>query len=104
MSFNIAAFNNNLNVFPNWLNLALGYGAYGMLGGRNNPEHHDGIALPQLERYRQWYVSPDVDFSRIPTNSRILGGLFQVLNIIKFPAPALEYNRVEGIRFHWLFF
>ncbi len=89
---------------PKWLNLAVGHGASGMLGSRNNPDFFNGIELPQIQRYRRWYLAPDIDFTRIHTQNPWLKALLSGLNIFKMPAPALEYNSIDGFRLHWLFF
>lgn len=100
LSANIASFINHNNKFPKWLNLAFGYGAGGMLGGSSNPLHNSKeIPLPSFERYRQYYLSLDVDLTRIKTSSRFLNTCLSTFGFIKFPAPAMEYNRVEGIKF-----
>ncbi len=104
LSFNLHSLSGVNNRLPEWLNLALGYSAYGMLGTRENPTYHNGMRLPDMERRRQWILSPDVDLSRIPTNSRLLQQLFKALNVFKVPAPAIEYNRIDGWRFHLLYF
>ncbi|MFO7998300.1 MAG: DUF2279 domain-containing protein [Bacteroidales bacterium] len=104
LSMNIHSFFNHWEGFPAWLNIAAGYGAYGMLGGSENPTHHQGEELPHLERYRRWFISPDIDFARIPVKSPFLGGLFASLNFIKFPAPAIEYNSMHGLSFHLVYF
>ena len=87
------------HIFPQWLNLAVGHGAYGMLSSRASHQ-----VSPHYERYRQWYIAPDIDWQRIPTNSPLLSTLFSALNFIKAPAPALEYNRMEGLKVHLIFF
>ncbi|NNK40695.1 MAG: DUF2279 domain-containing protein, partial [Winogradskyella sp.] len=68
--------------FPNWLNLALGYGADGMLTG--SPEDAN---FANQNRVRQFYLSFDVDLSRIKTNSHFLKTIFSLLNVIKIPLP-----------------
>ncbi len=85
--------------FPKWLNIALGYGADGMLYGENltsNP-------LPQ-NPFRQFYLSFDIDLVKIPTKSRFLKSLFSVINFIKIPAPTLEFRTKGGVKFHYLYF
>jgi len=74
---------------PKWLNVAFGYGAEGMLAAKED-ELLEGIISP--ERYRQFYLSLDVDLTKIKTNSRFLRTLFDVFNLIKVPFPALEIN------------
>jgi len=104
LSFNVKSLLAPESHFPDWLNLAVGHGATGMLGSRSNPAYYNGEALPQLVRHRQWYLAPDIDFSRIPVQKPFLKTLLSGLNFIKMPAPALEYNSEQGWRFHWLFF
>jgi len=86
--------------FPKWLNLATGYGAEGMTGARNNP---DRTGDPYFIRYSQFYLSPDVDLTRIPTHSKNLRLFLDLIGFIKFPLPALEMS-TKGIRFHYLYF
>ena len=78
---------------PKWLNIAAGYGAGGMYGEFENRTFYRGNRLPtNQERYRQFYLSLDVDWTQIPTRSRFLRSVFEGLNYIKFPLPGLEYN------------
>lgn len=78
--------------FPKWLSLSLGYSAYGMLGGHYNPilVFDNNGQVVKFERQRRYYLSLDIDLTKIKTNSKFLDRLFGALNILKFPAPALE--------------
>lgn len=87
------------NGIPNWLNLAFGYGAEGMLTGDPN----DVLFLNQ-NRTRQYYLSLDLDLSRIKTNSNLLKTIFDVFNVIKVPFPALELNSNGRIKWHYIYF
>lgn len=95
----------NLNSFlktegiPNWLNVAFGYGAHGMLTGDPN----DILFLNQ-SRTRQYYLSLDIDLSRIKTNSNFLKTIFDVFNVIKVPFPTLELNSNGRIKWHYIYF
>lgn len=85
--------------YPRWLNLAVGYGANGLLGGYDN-----GLTPAILEReYRQYYLSPDIDLSAIKTRSGALRLILDILDCIHLPSPALEYNSKHGLRWHWLY-
>ncbi|HET6226480.1 MAG TPA: DUF2279 domain-containing protein [Bacteroidia bacterium] len=94
LSINPASFMSHSSFFPKWLNIAIGYGADGMLGGYKNPvvTDRDGNTLT-FERYRQYYLSLDVDLTRIKTKSVFLKTLFSTIGFIKIPAPALEFNK-----------
>lgn len=84
---------------PKWLNIAGGYGAYGMLGGETNPSD-----LPEIERYRKYLFSLDVDFDRIKTKSKFVNSVFFFLNLIKVPFPTLEVNSKGELVFHPVYF
>ena len=104
LSVNPASFMSKETVFPKWLNVAVGYGADGMTGGDFNPPYIDanGNQL-YFERYRQFYLSLDVDLTRIKTRSKFLKAVFYSVGFIKFPAPALEFNK-NGVKGSWLGF
>lgn len=103
VSFNIHSFLPETSRFPRWLNVAFGYGANGMLGAHDNPSEYNGKSLPEMERYRQYYFSLDVQLSKIRTRSKALKLIFSAFDIVKFPFPALEYNRVHGFTFYYPF-
>lgn len=104
LSININSLIINHNILPEWLNIAFGYSANGMLGGHSNPSVINGMELPDKERQRQFYLSPDIDISKLNTGSETLNYLLRSLNFLKFPAPAVEYNNKEGFRFYLVFF
>lgn len=105
-SLNLRSFMPASNL-PPWLSLSLGYGAEGLLGGRRNFDKDEAGNItfnrPDVKRYRQWFLSPDVDFSKIKTHSRAVRLLFTFFNAFKFPAPALEFSdgKLKG---HLLYF
>jgi len=101
LSANLYSFSKNKDTkIPKWLNLAFGYGADGMLTGNN--ENVDNLFTSQ-EPIRQFYLSFDVDLTRIRTNSHLLKTVFSVLNMIKIPLPTIEYNSKNGLVFHLLY-
>ena len=86
---------------PHWLNIAFGYGAGGMYGGRSNTWiDKDGIAhdYTNVRRVRKFYLSPDIDLTRIRTRSKALKKVFFILNMVKIPAPALSVATGENIK------
>ncbi len=92
---------------PGWLNIAIGYGAEGMFGGTVNvlKDGNGNIVFDRrdIARYRQFYIAPDVDLTRIKTKSRMLKTAFFLLNSLKFPAPSIGFSR-RGIECNWLHF
>lgn len=89
---------------PDWLSIAVGYSAGGMLGEFDNPATIGGQPAPQFDRYRQFLLSADVDFGKIPVKNKFLKGVFNTLNMFKMPAPAVEYNTNTGWVFHFVYF
>ncbi|WP_228851998.1 DUF2279 domain-containing protein [Aegicerativicinus sediminis] len=100
LSFNIQSFTKWDN-FPKWLNFAIGYGGHGMLTGSYNSEE-SGL-YPQ-DRYRQYYLSLDLDLSKIPTKSHFLRTVFDVLNLIKLPFTTVEFNDKKEVLVHPIYF
>jgi hypothetical protein len=93
---------------PKWLDISIGYGADGMFGGYDNIwTDKDGKVYDRRDiiRYRQFYLSPDINFSRItikgktPKVLKLLSGLR-----IKIPLPTLEVNTKGQVKFHPLYF
>lgn len=97
--------------FPKWLNVAVGYSAKNVLGGRmnqwqlplyNSTEVSETTYESPLERQRQFLLSLDIDLQHmnlpVPLNF-----LKPVFGVIKFPFPALEWNSQTGIAAHALY-
>lgn len=87
---------------PKWLNVAVGYGATGMVTGKDVPVNN--VFLPERGQLRQFYFSLDADLTKIDTKSHLLKTLFSIVNVIKIPAPAVEVNGRGEVRFHALYF
>ena len=105
LSFNIKSLllNNNSN-FPSWLNISLGYSAYGMTGAFVNTNQYNGYEIPEFTRTRQFILSPDIDLTRIPVNNKFLKTTLKVLSFIKIPMPAIMYDSNKDFTWHWLYF
>ena len=65
---------------PQWLNVAVGYGANGMLSGNKSDMH----------RNREYYLSTDINLRKIETNSVFFNKMLKVLGFIKIPMPAVK--------------
>jgi len=104
LSFNINSLLRNKDIFPDWFCLSIGYSATGMTGAVENPLSDNGQPIPWFERNRQFYFSADVDLSKIKTRYRGVNMFLNVVNFIKIPFPALEYNNKKGLILHPLYF
>ncbi|WNH11682.1 DUF2279 domain-containing protein [Thalassobellus suaedae] len=99
LSANVYSFFKESKV-PKWLNVAVGYGADGMLSGVKDI---DNQLLTNFDRQRQFYLSLDVNLTEIKTNSKLLKGFFDIFNSIKLPFPTLEFNK-KGCVFHLFYY
>jgi len=89
-----------------WIGFAIGYSASGMVGGEDNiwtDKNYFVQDYSHIQRYRQYYLSLDIDLTQIKTKSTTLKTLFFLANCIKLPAPALEFSR-NRLRGYWLYF
>jgi hypothetical protein len=85
--------------FPKWLNLAVGYGAEGMVYARDEQNIEAKIGRP----YRQYYLSIDFDLRAIRTKSKFLRALIEVVSVVKLPAPALQFSE-KGVKAYAFYF
>lgn len=104
LSGNIHSFLRKESRFPRWLNVAVGYGAEGMTGGSENVTDYEGEPVPEFERTRKYFLTLDIDLTRINTRSKVLKGIFTILGFIKIPMPTIEYNSRGKFVFHYLYF
>ncbi len=100
LSLNIDAFLKTKKI-PKWFNVAIGYGADGLLSGS---EDINNVNFSNQNRIRQFYLSLDVDLTRIKTKSHFLKSILGILNVIKVPAPALEISSKGVLKLHPIYF
>ena len=98
LSFDIYALANKNPKIPSWLNLAIGYGAEGMVYASENNNIANGY-----ESYRQFYLGIDFDLSHIKTKSKFVNSVLFIMDMIKLPAPAIEWNN-GGVNYYWFYF
>jgi len=105
LSVNPASFMNKNTKFPKWLNIAIGYGVNGMTGANTNPLLFDNVGNQiTFDRYRQYYLSLDIDLTRIKTKSKFLNTIFYSIGFLKIPSPTLEFNKADKLKGHWVYF
>ena len=121
LSVSLASFFKKETKFPKWIALDFGYGATGMVGGYSNvivyPDGTTGTnsvanqsivigangSRTYFSRYRQFYFSLDIDFTKIKTKSKFLQSVFSVFNGFKLPFPAVEFDK-HGASFKPFYF
>lgn len=101
LSANIHSFFKESKI-PKWLNIAAGYGAEGMITAEDDLVNT--VFLSEKSRIRQFYLSLDVDLTKIRTNSHVLKTFFSAVNVVKIPAPTLEIRDNGKVKFHTFYF
>lgn len=99
LSFDLHGLGQKDNRIPKWLNIAIGYSAKEMISSNDIASRSMGH-----DPYRQYLIGLDIDLTYIPTESKFVRSLLYVVNMIRLPAPAIEYNKKEGLIFHPLYF
>ena len=84
--------------FPKWLNLSAGYGADAMVYANESSNREAGY-----KSYRQIYLGLDFDLTAFRSKSKVLNTLIYIANMIRLPAPSLEFSngKVKG---YWFYF
>ena len=94
-SINLKPFFKDSNL-PEWLSLSIGHGAEGLFGGEENigKDVNGNIVFDRRDvtRYRQWFIAPDIDLSKIKTNKKGVRLVLNLLSALKFPTPSLEFS------------
>ena len=100
---------------PRWLNIAAGLGADNLFAGYGYAWQADKnctgpdclsyqIDPATYPRTRQYFLSLDIDLTRLPVRNRFLRTLLGAVNILKFPAPTLELTSRGKLIFHPVYF
>lgn len=79
--------------FPGWLNLAAGYGIYGMVRARESENLAEGY-----RSFREYYLAPDLDFSIFRGKSKFLNTLIFLLEAYRLPLPTVVFSRHKKSR------
>lgn len=92
---------------PAWLQVSVGTGVEGLFGGYENiaTDKTGNVTFqrPDIKRYRQWYLAPDIDLTKIKTNRKGVRLALQLLNVFKFPTPSVELSNGK-VSWNWLHF
>lgn len=105
LSGNIGSFLPESSIFPKWLNLAIGIGGEEMISGKEGVlVDYNGKEISQnFNRYRQYYLSFDVDLTKIKTKKRWLKVVQSSFGLLKVPFPTVEFSQ-NRFKFHPLYF
>ncbi len=105
LSGNIGSFLPTSSKFPKWLNIAVGIGGEEMISGMEGVlVDYEGKEISNdFQRYRQYYLSLDIDLTKIKTKQRWLKVIQSSFGLLKVPFPTLEFSQ-KGVKFHPLYF
>ena len=90
-----------------WLMLSVGYSPRNIYGALYNNWGFDNTTYfgeLDAQREREWVLSLDIDFKRIPAKRPVVKTLLHLLNHMKFPAPALVLNAAQKPDWRWLYY
>ncbi len=92
---------------PKWLSVAVGYSAHNLFGGFENSWELDDerFVLDQdlFPRSSQFILALDYDLRKVKHSTAFGTALFKLLDIFKFPAPAVSYDTARGWQLHFLY-
>ncbi|MBY0427518.1 MAG: hypothetical protein K2Q22_17920, partial [Cytophagales bacterium] len=94
-------------ILPPWLLLTFGVGANGLLGGHDNiwtAKNGEIMDYSSIPRTTHFLISIDLNSNYLLEKYPKAKKALFFLRMIKFPAPALEINFAQGIKFHPIFF
>jgi len=83
------------NLLPEWLNLAVGYSATGMIEAR--PEMN-------FNAQRQFYLAPDIDLRKLKVREPFWKAVLKAVNCLKVPMPTLGIGQGGELKFYPLYF
>lgn len=105
-SVNVHSFLHDGNKWPQWLNIALGYGSENLYGGYENTWEENGNTFTLdknvYPRYHQFYIGLDIDLPKLKPRNPFLKSVVSIINIFKIPSPAIEINTQGEIKLHLL--
>lgn len=99
LSVDMYAFLSQKSKFPKWLNFVVGYGVNNIVYANDHQNLDQGY-----DAYRQYYFGLDFDLSYFTGKSKLVNTLLYIVDLIHLPAPTLEYNRKDGVKFYFLKF
>jgi uncharacterized protein YfiM (DUF2279 family) len=89
---------NSKRIFFKFCHLSFGYGGRNMLYA--NPT--ESASFGYIHE-RSFFLSLDFALNKLKTKKKWLKTIFEMLSVVKIPAPTLEFSRGK-IRGHWVYF
>jgi hypothetical protein len=88
--------------FPNYINIAIGYGGNGMVGAKENIWTQNGIYndYSNIKRFKEWRLSFDIDLRRIPLKGKAWKFFTSTFAWLKIPFPSISFSNEQKFKFH----
>ncbi|MDZ4758161.1 MAG: DUF2279 domain-containing protein [Bacteroidota bacterium] len=95
-----------IKFIPSWLQISVGIGADGLLGGFENQWEQNGQSLQMLDvgRFSEIYFSLDIDWELLFVNYKWIRRFMFLANNFKTPLPTLKFSTNGSISFYWFYF
>ncbi|MBT8230367.1 MAG: YfiM family protein, partial [Bacteroidia bacterium] len=94
-------------IWPSWMNLAIGYGSENIYGANNNSweinDERTVISEAKYPRYKKFVLALDYNLGKIRTKNKFSRTILDLLDVLKWPAPAIEYRTNNTWHFSLLF-
>jgi len=102
LSFPINKLSKKLESIPPFVCLSIGYGVSGLYGARDNSYLNNFDLNPNFDYTRKshFYLSFDIDLQKIPIRGKAWKMFTSVFRWVKFPAPSMAFNKMDGFRFY----
>jgi uncharacterized protein YfiM (DUF2279 family) len=102
LSFPVNKLSKKLESIPPFVCLSIGYGVSGLYGARDNSYLNNFDLNPNFDYTRKshFYLSFDIDLQKIPIRGKAWKMFTSVFRWVKFPAPSMAYNKMDGFRFY----
>ena len=95
-----------LGFIPAWVQVSIGIGADGLLGGFENQWEQSGenIEMLDVERFSELYFSFDIDWELLFAKYKWVRRFMFLANNFKTPLPTLKLSTNGNVSFYWLYF
>jgi hypothetical protein len=104
ISFHPELITGQIPFWPEWLHIGLGYSAQNLFGAQKNQWKDNNItySLPaeNYPRTGQFFISPDIDLSKLKIRNQTARTICHIFNIFKLPLPAIGIDTKGNITFH----
>lgn len=90
--------NKFIDRWPEWLNVAVGYGGSGMIYAQETQNK-----LAGFEPQRQFYLALDPNLKAIKSKSKVVNTIIYIFDMVKLPGPTVRFsgNNITGHFFNF---